>query len=752
MRIHDLVIQGVRRFRENQRLVFQPAFNVVFGSNESGKSTLLLCLVELLYPDRFRDEVHEMVSWGEVPNSRAGLTVGQDETVFRILRDFKANRISLSRLNRASNKFDPVSEQATEIASLLAENFHLPPFETFRNLFVDEVSRLPSSLPLKPPEVPAPAPAPPAAPAPPTGPTGFGTGFGAGTNFPGQEYSYPAFGASGAMPPGMMPPGMMPPGMMPPGMGMTGMPGMFGTGYPGMPGAAPAEDDDGLSLEEKEKRLEELRGDAAKIQEVEELQFEMDGVQAKIFETQSKKESVKKFDQALGQADEVLDKYPLFRNLPDNIDERVSRFNDLLSIQAREVEKIDQGALDYDEQFRPLENLPPVYQQQLFQIGAGLLGVGLLALILQGAVPALRYLALVVAPGIVLVAYAVWQFINLKGRREEVLKKLQGFDQQRKAIFKKFEVEGAVIQQLMNQADCDSAEELANKIIKYREVVTKRERIEQRKKELMLELDWKRLQAEEEELKQKLSQMEVRLRSQVVAGVDKVEIKREIERLEAAIKRIKPEAAVVATSVPSFGVPDLGGPVSTPAAPAATAAGINSPAAAPAATDPGRTRMDDAVPMKLIATPTAGQAVERLLLAATAILGVEREALLQKIQSRLDLYLQAFSGKLYLAGRFEAGKGLLIQTADSKRWADFGEISPPARDLAYFSLQITLLEILIPKLPLPFLLDDAFRGQDDARRAVLGKALKRLAERTQVLIFTSQRNLVPLADNALNLG
>jgi len=766
MRIYDLVIQGVRRFRENQRLAFQPGFNVIFGSNESGKSTLLMCMLELLYPDRFRDQVQEMVSWGEVTNSRAGLTVGQGEAVFRILRDFKANRISLSRLNRATNKYEPLSEQATEIASLLAENFNLPPFETFRNLFVDEVSRLPSALPLEAPEVPVPAVATPA-PAP-VGPAGFGTGFGGGPGYPGQEFNYPAYGAPGvsfpgAMPPGMMPPGMMPPGMMPagmPGAGMSmpgmGYPGMSGMGYPGMPGAAPAEEDDGRSLAEKEKRLEELRRELAQIQEVEELQFEMDGIQAKIFEIQSKKQSVTKFDQALTQADEVLEKYPLFRNLPDNIDERVSRFNDLLAMQAREVEKIDQAALDYDQEFRTMENLPPVHQQQLFQIGAGLLGLGLLALLLQNAVPALRYLGLAVAAGIVLVAYAVWQFINLKGQREEVLKKLQGFEQQRKAIFKKFEVEGAVIQNLMNQADCNSAEELANKIAKYQEVESKRERIEQRKKELMVELDWKALTAEEEELKQKLAAMEAKLRSQVVAGVDKVEIKLEMEQLEQSIKRVKPNAAVLgATAVPDFGVPNVGGPASPPLSSGLTVPpfpAAPAPPAAPAAPDPGSTHMADSVSFKLIAKPTAFQAVERLLLSAASLLAADRETLLQKIQNRLDLYLQAFSGKLYSAGRFEAGKGLLIQQAASQRWADFSEISPAARDLAYFSLQITLLELLIPKLPVPFLLDDAFRGQDDARRAVLGKALKRLAERSQVLLLTSQRNLVPLADHALNLG
>jgi energy-coupling factor transporter ATP-binding protein EcfA2 len=725
MRIHDLVIQGVRRFRENQRLAFQPGFNVIFGSNESGKSTLLMGLIELLYPDRFRDKVQDMVSWGDTPNSRAGLTVGQGDLVFRILRDFKSNRISLSRLNRATNKYDPVSEQAVEIASLLAENFHLPPFETFRNFFVDEVSRLPSALPLEAPEIQAPV-----APAPaPAGPMGFGTGFGAAPSFLGQDFSAPGY-----VPPGVSFPG----GAMPPSLTGMGMPGLAG---------APAEDDDGLTLEGKEKRLTELREQATRIQEVEDLQFEMDGVQAKVFEIEAKKQNVAKLDEAMAKADEALGRYPLFRGLPDNIDERVSRFNDLLAIQARELEKIDQASMNFDRDHWELSKVEPFHKQQMFYLGVGLVVGGIAGMIF------VTLLGILVAAGIAVLAYGLWHYFGIQHRREELEKKLRGYEEQKKQIIKKFEVEGAVIQNLLDHGQCDTSEELKNKIAKYREISGKRDKLEERKKEMMLELDWKNMLAEEEELKKKLAEMEARLRGQSVAGLEKTEIRRESERLEAAIKRLKPNAPAVSISVPSFGVPDFGGPApSAPPSPSTTAPGITSPSSAPASADPGSTRMDNAVPLKLIAKPTAYQAVERLLLAAASVLGVEREALLQKIQSRLNLYLQAFSGKLYLAGRFEPGKGLLIQQASSQRWADFGEISPPSRDLAYFSLQITLLELLIPKLPLPFLLDDAFRSQDDGRRAVLGKALKRLAERSQVLLFTSQRNLVPLADHALNLG
>jgi len=742
MLIHDLVIQGIRRFRENQRLPFQAGLNVVYGPNESGKSTLLLCVLELLYPDRFRDEVQEMVSWGETPHSRAGLTVGQGETIFRILRDFKSNRISLSRLNRSTSKYETVSEQATEIATILAEHFKLPPFEAFRNLLVDEASRLPSALPLEAPEVPA-APAP--APAPAAGfmPPGFGTSFPAGPGFPGQEFSYPGFG-----PPGLGVPGMMPPGIMPPGMTGPGFPGMT---YPGMPGApAPEEDEDGLTLEGKKERLEELHKELVKIQEIEDLQFEMDGVQSKIFEIEAKKQNVTKLDEAMAKADEVLSQYPMLRGLPENIDERISRFKDLLALQAREIEKIDQASLDYENENYDLGKIPPFHKQQIFQGGAALLVGGIVASFFYTP------LGLLAAFGIALLAYSGWQALGLQQKREELAKKIRGFEDQRKAIIKKFEVESAVIQNLMDHGQCDNAEELLSKISQFREITVKRTKLEQRKKEMILELDWKEMLAEEEELKRKLAEMETKLRGQTVAGLDKNETQREIERLEKAIKRLKPDAALGAASVPgvgvpSLGVPDLGDPsvpgLQTPATPSAATS-----TAAPGKPDPSSTRMAGAVPLKLYAKPTAYQAIERLVATSASLLVIDREQLLGKVQNRLDLYLQAFSGKLYSAGRFETGKGLLLQEAASERWTDFSEISPPTRDLAFFSLQITLLEMLMPRLPLPLILDDVLRGQDDARRAVLGKAFKRLAERAQVILFTSQKNLVPLADHALNLG
>lgn len=749
MLIHDLVIQGVRRFRDNQRLAFRPGLNVVYGPNESGKSTLVNCLLELLYPDRFREEVQEMVSWGEIPHSRAGLTVAEGETVFRILRDFKTNRISLSQFNRGANKYESVSEQATEIAAILVEKFHLPPFEAFRNLLMAEVSRLPSALPLEAPEAPSPPPVNMAAVPPPAPPgfmpTGFGPGFTSAPGFLGQEFSYPGFGPAGLGVPGMMPGAVMPPGMTYPGI--PGIPGI-----PGMPGTAPPEEDDGLSLEEKKKKLERLRRDLAVLQEVEELQFEMDGIQSKLFELEAKKQNVTKLDAAIAKADEVLSQYPLFRGLPENIDERVSRFKDLLAMQAREIEKIDQTSLDFENEYQDLSRIPPFYKQQIFQGGAALFIGGIVASIF------LRVLGLLAAGGIGLMAYSIWNFLGLQQRREELVKKIKGFEDQRKAVIKKFEVESAVIQNLMEHAQCDTAEELKGKIAQYREVTAKRAKLEERKKEMILELNWEEMMAEEAELKRKLSEMEGKLRGQTVAGLDKTEIQREVERLEKAIQRQEPQAAApgglgASLGVPSLGVPDLGGGP----APAFSAPGLTAVAGPPTATvsppaDPGSTRMADSVPARLSAKPTAYQTIERLVATAAALLLIDREQLLAKVQNRLDLYLQAFSGKLYSAGRIEPGKGLLLQEAASQRWTDFSEISPPTRDLAYFSLQITLLELLLAKLALPLFLDDALRGQDDTRRAVLAKAFKRLAERTQVILFTSQKNLVSLADHALNLG
>ncbi len=735
MQLVDLVVEGVRRFRKSQKITFKPGFNLIYGSNESGKSTLLEVILELLFPDRFREKEISFLSWHGVENSRAGLTLARKQDTYRVLREFSSNHIALSRFNPDEQKYETMAEEATEVGSILADVFDLPPFETFRNMFINQPERLPSSLPLEL-KVQKPEPHADAAPAQAPGPPGSMPGVQPQTGFGYQEMSYPGpstYGAPGMMPPGMMPPGMMPPGMMPPGMMPPGMipPGMS------MPGMMAQEVLSEKEIEEKEKRLKELKDEYARTKDLEELQFEIDGLQARIFEIEGKKKNINKVDEAIKQAEEILDSYSFFENLPENIDERLGRYNNLLEMQAKEIEKIDEKALVFDEELMMHKQKPIFYKESLFKVGVALLVVGVGSLLLRSFNQTFQVLALLILGGLGIIGYMAWQHLDLQSKIEKIEKTIKDYENQRQVVFKKFEVEGALTRRLLEQTDTESTDELKEKIEKYRKVQEKAKNLQRRRREMMIEIDWDSLQKEESDLKARIEELEEKVRSHVAVSMDPNEMKREIKELEELLDKHKP-----GPGAEDAAVPDL----------SSHSSALPEPAPAAQAPDPGRTRMDHDVSATLLSGPSAPAAYERMLSGAVSLLGIDREKLIQHFSSRLQLYLQALTSKRYQKAEWNKEGVIHLITTEGGGEASLAQLSPAARDAVYFALQFTLLELLVQKYPLPLLLDDPYLHLDEGRQMVVSQALKRLSDRTQVILFSTQRIHSKHASHSLNLG
>ena len=144
MQLIDLVLQGVRRFIQSQRIPFKSGLNIVFGGTESGKTTLYDCMLELMFPNRIADGKQTWQSWSGADQSRAGLTLKNHEQVYRILKDFGQNKISLSRKAPGSDKFERLSQEPSEISSILAEEFGLPGWDDYKTLFLESALYLPS--------------------------------------------------------------------------------------------------------------------------------------------------------------------------------------------------------------------------------------------------------------------------------------------------------------------------------------------------------------------------------------------------------------------------------------------------------------------------------------------------------------------------------------------------------------------------------------------------------------------------------
>jgi len=721
MELIDLVLQGIKKFVQSQKIPFKSGFNLIFGGNESGKSTLFNCLQELLFPTQSIEE--GWVSWKGAEQSRAGLTFKQGETFYRVLKDFSQNRISLSRKTAEVDKFERLSTEPTEIVSILAEELNLPGYEDYKTLFLESRLWLPSHTGIEPPK---PVPSKEKASAqPPLGNLG-------GTNVPG--FGLPGY--PGMAPPGYGYPGMpMAPGFSGPGyMGMPGMPGMPvmpgapGMGAPGymgmpglgMPGGEMLGEDDGMSWEEKEKRLEKLKAELGRVKEVEELHFELDGYQAKVFELQKEKEKVLSIDKELKELEEGLSKYRFFINLPENIDQRITQYNSLESNRAKELEGIDEKMADLDAELRALEAEPKFFQRLTFKIGLGLLAVGILGIIVSSFLELkwVSTLGILIAPALILLGIALWQFLTQEGKKSELRENLKRLEEQRRRVIKEYEVKGALVKKLLEKTDCSDTEELGEMLNNYRELEARRDELSRKKKELFLELDWERLNKEEAELKGKISELEAKLKKFAGIGLDINEMRREIETLERSLERARQLGLIGKKEEEKV-------------------SGL--------VVEPGKTQVVSALDRSGLVF------WERIFDSGARLLELELEQLWSQTLSRANLYLQALSGRRYLEINKREGK-IFIRMSEVEKELELSEAGTKSFDLVFFSLKFALLELVLQKYPLPMILDDPYVLLDENSALAVGKILKRLSANSQVVLFSSQRLFAREASQALALS
>jgi uncharacterized protein YhaN len=102
----ELVMQGVRGFRELARLRFQGGFNFVAAGNEAGKTTAVDAMQRLLFPDSKTGTMERLISRHTPDASRAALVLFSDDgAYYRIIQDFSKGAVNLSQYNAASKDF-----------------------------------------------------------------------------------------------------------------------------------------------------------------------------------------------------------------------------------------------------------------------------------------------------------------------------------------------------------------------------------------------------------------------------------------------------------------------------------------------------------------------------------------------------------------------------------------------------------------------------------------------------------------------
>ena len=123
MRFIDLHIDGFGRFHDFS-MTFDPGMNVIYGTNEAGKSTLHTFLQAMLYGftrargvEAEHDTMARLTPW-ENPEVYSGtLRLEADGTIWRIERDFHKSRDSFTLVNETAGTTE--SAPAAKLQALL---------------------------------------------------------------------------------------------------------------------------------------------------------------------------------------------------------------------------------------------------------------------------------------------------------------------------------------------------------------------------------------------------------------------------------------------------------------------------------------------------------------------------------------------------------------------------------------------------------------------------------------------------------
>jgi len=89
--------------------------------------------------------------------------------------------------------------------------------------------------------------------------------------------------------------------------------------------------------------------------------------------------------------------------------------------------------------------------------------------------------------------------------------------------------------------------------------------------------------------------------------------------------------------------------------------------------------------------------------------------------------------------------------ADSLLRVSMDSMSPATKDSMYFALKLALVESMLSHISLPVVLDDPFVMFDDERLAAAAGILKKLSQRTQVVLLTSRQAALKGADRSLKI-
>ena len=447
-----------------------------------------------------------------------------------------------------------------------------------------------------------------------------------------------------------------------------------------------------LAGAEAEKRLGELRAELARAESAEKLQYQLDGLQSRLF----KAEEALREGARLRDAAQVAETALAASGPVAAVAESLGDVEAKLAVHARAVARRDEALAKLEGERSAVEEEAsrgaprPFWLDLRFWAGVGA-GVAALAVGLWGGAGqarGLRYLALLDIPAF---AWAAWTALGWVaalevhgrlGRRRSLLE-----EHERKAL-ETFDRESAELRLALRTLGVATVGELQEALNRVGDVRAAAE--EARQKVALFEASAATRSAEQdrEQVEQELRQVEQALSAEAGGYV------RDPRSVEMELERVQAEAAGASFE-----------PEPEPPGPAV--------AAEPARTDPLR------------------EVLER----AGRELGVSPAAVARESQLRASHVLGVLSANRLSALSVDDRGNLVAQRSGQPTSA--AALQPGDRDLVFLALKLALIERALAGGKQVAVIDDAFAALPETARRLAGRLLKQLARPGQLLHATA---------------
>lgn len=712
------MVEGVRKFRQAKRLTFGKGFNFIYGPSESGKSTLFECLIHLIFP--ISSPYTNFAPWGTINNSRAGLFLKRGKSGVRVIKDFQNGVVKLSKIDENGNA-GTIADEPDKTEQMLTNGFGISSYRQFCEFYTLRQEDMPSSLsrPCAPVAAPSPAEDPNQVPMPaPPDPNAYG-------NAPQPPIPDPGYGSDP--------------------MGMSGPVPMPSYG-------APPSKYSRLSKEEKLKKIEELKAELGKAQEADDVQFKLDDMERQIFELGNKTKSIQEIESRLKRLENEIESNKALDEVEPEMVSRIKSFEQLEAKHNEEAARLDDARNESEIEYMEISQRNPFYMEPFFMGGSAAVVAGIISqIVLASRFGFIRFInVLMILGGMGLAGWMIWNEFSRQGKEQSLKKKFDEAEAKRQDAINRFEIEGVVVNRLMSDIGVSNPKELAERLEKYFMLKKQRTGLQDEITSTKADINYDSLQDQIKKIEDEKTGLEGKLRELGTGAPIVSDLQSELDELEQSLDEQQPQPQGAPPRQELSPMPGAMPP------PPGTPGGYDMVGGPPM--DQGLQQMPppQANPEGTFIMPqkppeTSVNPIEEILLLAEEVISIDRRSLISQVKPRFDTFLKAFTSNIYVEGDFTDEGELSLRTGEMSHYSEFDSLSPSGKDSVYLALRIALMEAAVKKKPFPIILDDPFHYLDDARSFYVSKALKKLAEGTQVLLFSSQRIHSKAADVSLSI-